>query len=848
MLSMDEVPVIIPENFPDDVHYTYNALVEELTLMERHLRDGSWHLCNCVVGDSVVYNAGSPASIRQVIDNEEGEYFTEPNRKISVLGLGNDLKIGPGKAVKVLRKKAENNILRIKTGTGRSLKITEENEVLTLNSFQPKWKPISAVHLGERIAVPRRLPIVGKHIPLDVAYYLGLVSSDGSFTTGYTISFSNTNTDLVERAEEVLLSRDITYCKTHIPPQSNEKITSKLDSWMIRVCSKALYYEWLALKKEMQNATEEGISAYLAGFFDGDGSPDKDKLWFYCSSEEEATDIKRLLLRLGVISYPWKHPDAEEYGVMVSGLENRQRLAGLITPFVTSKVKKEKLVVLLNETPSDHRVSNDIIPDFDVYLTDVKRKRGLLNKDMGEPSSVSRRIRGLVETSRVMAKRTLDLLGEKNELVTSDIFWDRLIEKEVDNSDPWVYDFTVEPFQNFIANDIFIHNCNPEKHLPLVAGLASEGYGFAEDPDEKAFMRKLQNYARIMRSRIKAGKFTTKEADSLRAWAREMRHRIEEKNWAGEWQEFEVNALSLETISMEREAVQEIHGLLGNLTELEEQHVEEMLDHLSRKHNIPKPKVVWVDSCNPLVPQAWHVATDLIVTDGKKSRKLVNTEDDTLVFCRGQTGPYHVAHEFCHYRQRVEDGKTDEEYATKCGLDEIGNNYGQYIKQNSLNTLSVKSSSGGIMSKMEKITSTAPLVAGVLVGEIVDEMGYVEQYIGGFAPGNEQLLKVGVGVLSIAAGVGAVGKIKGAASDFLIGMGAPLVASGFKQYFIPTTTLRAQRALGSRAGYPPSLQTYPGTLYGHPTLGVTKMPPRPGMLAPSNLARPLAGKWSLGSR
>ena len=47
MSALQPLAPIQPVNFPGDRDYTLNAIVEELTLMERHLRDGSWHLCTC---------------------------------------------------------------------------------------------------------------------------------------------------------------------------------------------------------------------------------------------------------------------------------------------------------------------------------------------------------------------------------------------------------------------------------------------------------------------------------------------------------------------------------------------------------------------------------------------------------------------------------------------------------------------------------------------------------------------------------------------------------------------------------------------------------------------------------
>ena len=107
--------------------------------------------------------------------------------------------------------------------------------------------------------------------------------------------------------------------------------------------------------------------------------------------------------------------------------------------------------------------------------------------------------------------------------------------------------------------------CNQEKHLPGIAGLGSEGQGFSESEDEREFMRKLQGRARIWKDKIKSGKFTDNDADELRSWARQLRHRIEWKQWTGEMEEnpelvslaFELNQLSL--VDLEEKHVTKLH-------------------------------------------------------------------------------------------------------------------------------------------------------------------------------------------------------------------------------------------------------------------------------------------------
>ena len=390
--------------------------------------------------------------------------------------------------------------------------------------------------------------------------------------------------------------------------------------------------------------------------------------------------------------------------------------------------------------------------------------------------------------------------------------------------------------------------CNPEKHLPLLAGLSSEGFGFADDPEEREFMREIRDRSRIWRAKIQEGKFTDEDADQLRAWARTLRHRIEFRNWSG----------PLEETPEIVDVVEEINALSGGLMELEEHHVDEILTYLSGKWGIPKPPVRFVDKCNPLT-DAWQVGRDLIVRndDGAVSR-IALPEFDELVLCRGGASPYTVAHEACHYRDRYMKGHTSEESATKCGLNEVGNTLHEIEHKltvaplrESLNTLSLKRNSGGKMAK-EDLMDYVPLVAGVFVGEFIDEMGYIEQFTGGIATGFEGILKAGIGV-----GIAYLGitKATGAAKDFMIGLGAPLVVAGIKQQFMPTL----RPALRPPVVVPPTRLTpyaRPTGLYqGHPTLQVPMIPPRPGVLSPpqptmyQHQQEPALGvKWMLGGR
>jgi len=200
-------------------------------------------------------------------------------------------------------------------------------------------------------------------------------------------------------------------------------------------------------------------------------------------------------------------------------------------------------------------------------------------------------------------------------------------------------------------------NCNPEKHLPLVAGLASEGYGFAEDKAEKEFMRCLRDTARVTREKMERGLFRDRDAEKLRAWARASRHRIEYREWSGKLAE----APELEEQGNDlTEMVESLNALkLSSLPEMEERNTWEAINYLCKKHGVPPPKKVsFTESCDPLRPNAAHIQRDMRTEDGLKP----HPEMDELVFCKGSTSVYAIAHEVKHYIEHYKGETHADEY------------------------------------------------------------------------------------------------------------------------------------------------------------------------------------------
>ncbi|GAH12083.1 unnamed protein product, partial [marine sediment metagenome] len=259
-------------------------------------------------------------------------------------------------------------------------------------------------------------------------------------------------------------------------------------------------------------------------------------------------------------------------------------------------------------------------------------------------------------------------------------------------------------------------------------------------------MERMMSTARVFKQQVADGKIKTlADYDKIREWSREMRHRVVDSQWSGEkWAKVETAEDVLNPVHVE--VVEHLQALDGSLVRLEEKYVHEMLQEISERKGIPMPKYRFIDGCNPLKPQAWMKSKDLKFSTLGGEQIIVRPEEDELIFCRGQTSPYAVAHEACHHLERVDSGQTTEAGATECALSIIGHRDYSVKNVETLNTLTVKKNTGAMMDIVDNIKPQIPLLAGVLVGELVDESGAIDQTVIPLAGQYSGLVKAAIGL------------------------------------------------------------------------------------------------------
>ena len=186
--------------------------------------------------------------------------------------------------------------------------------------------------------------------------------------------------------------------------------------------------------------------------------------------------------------------------------------------------------------------------------------------------------------------------------------------------------------------------CNPEKHLPVTAGLASEGFGFAESEKERRFMECIMSQARLFKAKIRSGEYRTQDQmDEIRSWSREARHRIEARNWSSDWKNAREILEESKTLLVElkKAPIAAVHDhYYEDFLLMEREMAKKLIERLSSKYEVKPPEIVISDKCS-----APHVG---LYRDGR------------IMMCQTGVNLHVLAHEFWHHVQKERGMHMDE--------------------------------------------------------------------------------------------------------------------------------------------------------------------------------------------
>jgi DNA polymerase-3 subunit alpha len=372
-------------------------------------------------------------------------------------------------------------VFKLTTRSGRTIRATANHPFLTWDG----WTRLDALESGMRIATPRKLPSPTKTTPLaeHEAEVLGYLISEGNLCHPHGIYFYSTQEDeladfiqAAEKFENVAITVDRSKSAASVyVGQEDQRLGNSLKKY-IEEC------EMLGKKatekfvpKCVWTADDASIARFLGKAWQGDGcvSVLNEQVFYATSSSRLAHDVQGLLLRLSITStihtksFKYRGGMKAGWTIVVSGIENLARFSTTIGQHLTGHKLDSMSDVISNaqiRTNTLGRGTSDTLPR-EIY--EITRREmalaGVSAKQLSVQTGMAERLFYADPRKRGFTRDTIQRIGvalDSTDLLThasSDIFWDEILSIVSDGKE-MTYDLSVPTHENFIANDIIVHN------------------------------------------------------------------------------------------------------------------------------------------------------------------------------------------------------------------------------------------------------------------------------------------------------------------------------------------------------------------------------------------------------
>jgi replicative DNA helicase len=404
-------------------------------------------------------------------------------------------------------------VFRVKTSLGREIETTLTHPFLTLDG----WQPLSALTVGEKIAVPRVVPVFGQDpLPECAVKILGYLIGDGNLSQG-TPQFTNTNP---------IIQQDFINSVQEFGVNSLTDWLKSLGIWGKTSHNKLVPAVIFQLPKVR-------LAAFLNRLFATDGwatvlSSGQVQLGFATVSKKLAQQVQHLLLRFGIIarlkarSVLYKGERRPVWQIDITDAISIRTFVTEIGICGKEQATNEVLVALEHKR---YQTNRDLIPiavwnQFSTAKTNAQESwqsvaikagiAGYSNIHVGKRAPTRER---LLKLATALENSPLQ------DLAQSQVYWDAIVSIESVGCKQ-VYDLTIPDTHNFVANDICVHNTaislNIAYNMALIHQLPILVFSL-EMSKEQLVQRMLAGEARIDSNRLRAGRISQNEWEQVHA-------------------------------------------------------------------------------------------------------------------------------------------------------------------------------------------------------------------------------------------------------------------------------------------------------------------------------------------
>ncbi len=347
----------------------------------------------------------------------------------------------------------------------------------------PPRQNVTKFAIGRGGTTDSVLPRVPEIVSDELGYLLGLLESDGYIGKRHTIGFVNTNAALHKRFSHTLCQlfglQTVTRLNDTAGKNSALSGTGENGVWKpcftSKVTNRLLAHLLTDLRVRLLTLPTSFLNAFLRGVFDGDG----------CVSDSQTGAVPRViltakkpeanqLLRSVLLRAGFQTSNAGHCNIEITGWRNVERFIHQIGSH--HPCRRERMEAWLDAAlPTQPKDRGDTVP-VGALLRRARRAVGMGSHQFASASS------GLIHryehnTGHPNRERLAGLVAEMRECVTAHggaistevetlarlaaapIAWSPVLSVTPAPTPEFVYDLACDGVHNFIANNVFTHNC-----------------------------------------------------------------------------------------------------------------------------------------------------------------------------------------------------------------------------------------------------------------------------------------------------------------------------------------------------------------------------------------------------
>lgn len=367
---------------------------------------------------------------------------------------------------------------RVTTRSGRSVEVTGHHPFLTVHG----WTPLHDLKPGQRVAVPRSVPVFGtdESLSLDhvrlMAYFIaegGLTGTCPKFTNADPVLVTDFHEAVSRQYPELIVKQDsrspIGY-KVVRPERGKGMAPNRLTAWLRELGLMGKYAAEKSFPAPVWSWSRRYLREFLRVLMSCDGTIYQlgayPRIEFAVASEQLAKDVHHALVRFGIVAKLWRKKE-RCWRVEITDPGAVLRYQAEIG-WVGEKAARFVHDTFTGRSLPKH-ASNSGHPPREVWelvrasakrqglsLIEVARRAGETQGQGKHSGYNSHTNRGL---PRHRLARYAEVLQDAHllKIASPDLYWDEITSIEL-IGEHQVYDLTVPDGSNFIAQDVCVHN------------------------------------------------------------------------------------------------------------------------------------------------------------------------------------------------------------------------------------------------------------------------------------------------------------------------------------------------------------------------------------------------------